>query len=837
MLPKSEMKLKINNMYSPVIDSTPKLSLIYPDGEFSPQKSCRVSVTLDGETVFEKELTGDRRAFIPLDFDMLPRRKYGVYAVSTTESGDRYAAETTFGTGMLGESWAARWITAENCRRRDEALGAVYLRRGFSVKGRPKRAVLYISGLGYFEAHINGKKVGDDFLSTLYTSYDKRILYRAFDVTGMIDDGDNAIGVILGNGFYNCFTLDEWQTNTAPWRDVPKLACELHIDFGDREEIIKTDRTWVSVKGPITFNSIRNGEEYDARLENDGWDKPGYSGSETPCRAVKAPGALMFASEVEPIRVREKLHPVLRRKVKNGWLYELEKDIAGICSITFSGKAGTTFTMRYCDYLYDDGELNQEALSGFVKSYKFQTDVYTKKSDGKETWHPIFTYHGFQYIEISGCDTPPELDEVEAWAMCTDYETKGAFSCSDPIVNRIQEMCRNSTQSCCYGTLAADAVREKISWTGDVGFSCEQLLINYGAENLMAKWQADLRDAMRTAGGLPCIIPTTGWGFNSINGPDWSHPVYEVPWQLYMATGDIRYLEENLETLRLHCEYVASMAEDDGTVNYGLGDWCAPFDGAAISVNMEKFKCPVTVTDTAFYYSALKSLVKFAEILDRSDIIERYAPRAEAVRKTFRDKFIDSRTNTVSGDCQTATGVAVYHGLCTEDEVVPLADRLLEQIHRDGDCLDFGVLGVKAVLDTLGRTGHTDTALAILTKPGYPSVRHWMDMGATVMWECWNGLGSHNQHMFTAISAFFYKYVAGIYCASPAGRDILFRPGLNSGLTSASAYIKTPYGKAETEWDLGERRIKVTVPSSCRGTLVLPDKEYRLKAGTHTFAL
>ncbi len=836
---KNNIRLKINNLYSPFIDSVPKLSVIYPDGEFSAQKRCRVTVSDKSGTVFQKEIEGGNRVLIPLEFEMRPRTEYRVEALSLTESGGEYRAETAFGTGMLGGAWAARWITAENCRRRDEILAAVYLRREFAAPRKPRRAVMYISGLGYFEARINGEKVGDDFLSTPYTAYDKRILYRAFDVTDMIKAGVNCVGVILGNGFYNCFTIDPWQTNTAPWRDVPKLICELHLEYDDGEEIIKTDRTWSSFEGPITFNGIRHGEEYDARLEKDGWDRPGWTGDQVPCRTVKAPGANMLVMETEPIRVYEKLHPILRRKVKNGWLYELEKDIAGICSITYTGKAGTAVTVRYCDWLDDEGELYQEALSGFVKNYKFQTDVYTKKSDGKETWHPIFTYHGFQYIEVSGCETPPELSEIEAWAMSNDLETKGEFSCSDATVNAIQQMCLNSTRSCCYGTLSSDAVREKNSWTGDTGFSCEQLLTNFCGERLMDKWQADLRDAMRTAGGLPCIIPTTGWGFNSINGPDWSHPVYEVPWQLYMATGDRSYLADNLETLRLHCEYVASMAEDDGTVNYGLGDWCAPFEGAAISVNMESFKCPVTVTDTAYYYSALTHLVKFAEILGRKDIVAEYGRRAAETKKAFRDRFLDLKTYNVYGDCQTATATAVWHGLCEDGEIIPLADRLLSQIHRDGDCLDFGVLGMKAVLDTLGRTGHTDTALAILTKPEYPSIKHWIDMGATVMWECWNGLGSRNQHMFTAVSAFFYRYVAGISYAEPSGKTIRFRPGFDSGLDGAKASIATPWGKAECEWKKadGGFSVSVTVPSSCSGLLETGEGTRKLAPGKHVFTV
>ena len=200
------MKLKINNLLSPVVDETPKLSAIYPDGEFSSQKFISVVVSLDGKTVLKKKFKGDRRALLPLEFMMEPMKKYDVTATSVTESGKKYTAETTFSTGRLGGDWVGRWITASDVRRPDEALAAVYLRREFSAKAAPRRAMLYISGLGYFEARINGKKVGDDFLSTPFTSYDKHILYRAFDVTEMINAGENAIGVILGNGFYNCFT-------------------------------------------------------------------------------------------------------------------------------------------------------------------------------------------------------------------------------------------------------------------------------------------------------------------------------------------------------------------------------------------------------------------------------------------------------------------------------------------------------------------------------------------------------------------------------------------------------------------------------------------------------
>jgi len=830
----NEMKLKINGLDSPTIDTVPKISLIYPDFEFDAQISADITVRLDKETVFCKTVSGCERAYIPLVFDMLPNKVYDVYVLSKTSGGKSYSAKTRFSTGKLGGAWRARWITASYVRRPDEVLGAVYLRRDFDVKS-VRRATLFIAGLGYFEAHINGQKVGDDFLSTPYTAYDKRITYRTFDVTSMLVRGKNAIGVILGNGFYNCFTLDAWQTATAPWRDVPKLLCEIVIECDDGTFTVKSDDLWQCVHGPITFNGIRHGEEYDSRLECDLWDSPDYAGDVYPVRYVKSPGVPLEVMEMEPIRIIEKLTPRLRRKVKNGWLYEIPRDIGGICNITFHGKAGTEITVRYCDILTDDGELNQEAINSFIKNYKFQTDVYIKNSDGPETWHPIFTYHGFQYIEISGCDEPPECEDIEAWALCNDFEQKGEFLSSDETVNLIQKMCVGTTTSCCMNTFSSDTVREKSSWTGDTGLSTEQLLLNFGAENFMKKWSVDLRDAMRPGGGLPCIIPTTGWGFNSINGPDWSHPVYEVPLRLYMMTGDTSYLSDNIETLRLHCDYVASMANDDGTVEYGLGDWCAPFEGAPISVNMSSFKCPISVSDTAFYYSALKALLYFADVLNREDIKEKYSPVADATRRAFREKLFDKDTLTVKGDCQSATGIAVYHGLCDDDEIIPLGERLCEQIHRDGDHLDFGVLGVKAVLDTLGRTGHSDVALKILTAPRYPSIKHWIDMGATALWECWNGGGSHNQHMFSAVSAFFYKYIGGVSYASPSGRELTYRPGITSGLDSAEASVRTPYGLAECKWNVsdGMAIIDLTVPSSSMGTLILPSGERTLGAGRH----
>ncbi len=831
------MKIKINSLTMPFIDSAPRFSWTLPSGEFSAQTEYTLTVAKDENfenVIFSQTEKTDERVNIYPDVPLSPCTKYFVKVRSLLENGKEYVSETHFSTGFMGTPWEARYITGGKAIKRDDILPAIYLRREFFAK-KAKRAILYVVGLGYFEAHINGKKVGDDFLSTPFTSYDKNILYRAFDVTDMIENGENAVGVILGNGFFNCFTEDPWQTNTAPWRDVPKLLLELHLEYADRTEKIVSDNTWSYVEGPIVFNGIRHGEEYDARLEKLGWDKAGYTGEVFPARYTKSPGSALSLMEIEPIRVRAKYAPTVCRKVKNGWLYEFSQNLAGVAHVTFRGKAGTRYQMRYCDRLYPDGELDQEALSCFIKNYCFQTDVYTKRTDEPEEWNAIFTYHGFQYIEISGCEEPPALCDVEAWALCNDLEERGVFTCSDQDINAIQHLCLASTTSCCMNTLAADAVREKSSWTGDTGLSAEQVMINFGAENLMRKWQQDLRDSQRVGGCLPCIVPSAGWGYNSLNGPDWSHPMVDVPWNLYTEYGDIEVLRANYKALQAHITYISSMA-NGYIANYGLGDWCAPFEGAAISVNMESFKCPVPVSDTAFFHSAVKMAEKCAHLLGFEEDKKKYAALAANVKEAFRREFFDAETYTVKGDCQSATALMVYHGLADEEEIPHLVEKLLSQIERENGHLDFGVLGCKAVMEVLGRYGHAEEAMKVLTNPTYPSMKVWLDMGTTTLLECWNGGGSRNQHMFSCVSAFFYKYVAGISAAAPAYREISFHPAVESHLSHAYASVNTPYGKAECGFEKkgGEILVTFTVPSSCKGKLYLGNEVREFTAGTYT---
>lgn len=825
-----ENSIRVNNLLSPVADSMPFFSWELDGSESEHQESYCITVTKeDGSVIWTSgNVKSEKRSYVYMAEKPEPLSCYRCKVAIADGNGNISEAETVFRTGKMGGEWQAKWITGHFLRKRDDALAAPYLRKEFTLRAKVKSAMLYICGLGYFVCTINGKRVNEEFLSTPYTDYSKHIFYRAFDVSDKLEE-KNAIGVILGNGFFNCFTDDPWQSRFAPWRDVPKMISELHIEYENGErEVIASDGTWQSSRGPITFNGIRHGEEYDANLEMPGWDTFGYTCGDgwKNVRMVRPAGGELIMMEMEPIRIRMRRPAVSMRSYDGKTLFDIGQNQAGICLLTLRGKKGDKITVKYCDIIDEDGKLNQAPLSCFIKNYTFQTEVYTKKSDMPEQWHSEFVYHGFQYVEISGGDENRMLSDVTALSLSNDLRTRGEFETSDETINKLQKMCIESTRSCLMNTFASDAVREKTSWIGDAGFSSEQILINFASEQFMNRWLLDLRDAQTPAGAVPCVVPSTGWGYTSLNGPDWASTIVDSPAFLYRATGDLTYIRENYDLLRRHCSHITQMAVD-GIASYGLGDWCAPFEGPALSVNMSSFKCPIAVTDTGYYHTAVRTLARWAKLLGKTEDEKKYTALADSIKAAFRSKLYDEETHTVKGNCQTATGVMIYHGLCEKDEYAPLMKRLKEQIAEQDGHLDFGVLGNKAVFNALGICGEIRTALDIIKNPTFPSYKHWIDMGANTLWECWNGLGSRNHHMFSDVSAFFYKYVGGIAADDecPAYEHIILRPAVGCGIEKIHCSVETPFGKAACDFENDGKKLhlEITVPSGSHATLYLPE--------------
>ena len=831
--------LTVNYLKDPCgVDNTPRFSYKIVSshrGDF--QKRRRILVSTDKallvsgtanvwDSGFEDT---DESVLIPYGGAALAPVSRYYYAVQCeTEQGELLQSEpATFVTGKLSEKFTAKWISLANLPK--NTVSAQYLRHEFSVGAGLKEAYLVICGLGYFESYINGEKTGNDILSPAYSRYDAESYYMQYDVKTLLHEGKNAIGVSLGNGFYNGFTEDVWNTTAATWRNPPKMICELKLVYEDGSvEKILSDTSWKSSFGPITFTGIRNGEYYDARLELGAWTEIGYDDSAwQKTKICKSPGGILIAHELEPIRVYKRFTPVKKWKTANGWAFDIGQNIAGYGDYRIFGAEGTTVTFRYSDMLTEDNELDFYALTSFVKSGDFQTDRYTKKSNEEEHWHPTFVYHGFQYVEVSGIDYEPAIEDVTGVAVHSDFADIGEFSCSDDFLNRVQHLCRWSTISNMQSVPLDDPHREKNSWTGDTMLSSEQMLTNFGMRSFLSKWSRDIRTSQRPAGQIPCVIPSTGWGYYGLMGPDWSSALWMIPWNIYLYNGDREILRTNYEAIKKNIDFMETMTEDL-TLHYGTGDWCAPFEGPAISVNMGSYRCPVEVSDTGFFYHAACTAAKLAKMFDHAEDACYYEDLAARIRKTFREKFFDAEHYTVKGDCQTATAVMLYFKLYdSEEERKGLLDTLLAQIKEKDDHLDFGVLGNKFVMHSLGSMGYGNVGHTMLAQRTFPGVGEWISRGATTLWECWNGGGSHNHHMFSDMSSFLYKYVAGIAPdeEAPGFRRVLFRPAISCGMKYAKASHESMYGKVACAWknEDGKLALTLSIPFGSEGVVYLAD--------------
>lgn len=730
-----------------------------------------------------------------------------------------------FEMGLLSKSdWTARWIAADRGFTTTlDTVPAPLLRKEINLDQDVVSARAYVCGLGYYELTINGQKAGDSVLTPLFTRYDRTVLYDTIDVTDLLKRGDNALGVVLGNGWYNCFTREVWMFKEAPWRHRPKLLLQLYIELADGTiVVVNSDTSWRVTTGPIVFDGLRNGEFYDARKELPGWDMPGYDdGRWDHASIIAPPGGVLKSSQAPPIRVTGTIRPISVQEVSPGvWVYDLGQSISGWARISAKGPAGTEITLKYGETLAEDGSLDQSRIGTFVKTGEFQTDRYVMKGAGTEVWEPRFTYHGFRYVQVTGFPGAPTLDNLSGRVVHTDFEHRGTFECSDETLNSIQRCTRWSTLTNYHGIPTDCPHREKNGWTGDAQISAEQVLLNFNPATAYAKWMRDFIDVQRPSGQLPGIVPTGGWGFNWGSGPAWDSTIVLIPWYVYLYTGDRTVIEEMYENIKLYVDYMTEMSEDY-IVEFGLGDWCPPYEG-----DPDHPKCPTVVTDTAYYYVNSLLLSEMARLVGRDVDVEKYGDLANNIKKAFRDRFLDSSTGVVEGNCQTSMACALYQGLTEDDDRELVFERLVEQVELRERHIDCGILGAKYAMHALTENGRADLAYDMATQRTYPGWGHWIEQGATTLWESWDGGASRNHHMFGDVSAWFYKGLAGINPdeGNPGFRHIVIRPNPVDGLEWVKATHESMYGTISSEWrvDGGRFELNVSVPVNCRATVMIP---------------
>lgn len=732
--------------------------------------------------------------------------------------------------GILNTTdWQGRWITLHrdpvNLEGSKDKCPAPILRCTFTLDKNIKKVRIYICGLGYYELYVNGHKVGDEVLAPSFTRYDKRVLYQTFDVKEALLKGKNAVGVLLGNGWYNCFTEEVWNFQQAPWRSHPKLLFQMHVEFEDGEEqIIASDTNWRGATGPIVFDSLRNGEIYDARLETYGWAEPDYNDRDwEKAILTHSPGGILQSQQMTPIRMTETITPVSLKEVKKGvWLYDLGQNISGWAKIRVSGSAGDEIVLRYAENLGEDGDIDTSNIDMYIKSGEFQTDRYILKGEGVEEWEPRFTYHGFRYIQLTGFPGTPTIDNLQGRVVHTDFETRGKFECSNELFNTIQNCARWSTLTNYHGIPTDCPHREKNGWTGDAQISAEQTLLNFDPATAYAKWLNDFTDVQRQSGQLPGIIPTGGWGYNWGSGPAWDSALILIPWYIYLYYGDLTILQSMYGSMKRYVDFMTSMSIDY-IVDFGLGDWCPP-------QRKEYFhnSCPTVITDTAYYYIDAYILSKTASLLGKHQDANCYEILANNIRKSFREKFIDIERGKVMGNSQTALSCVLYQSLVDGEEASKILKSLIGEIDQYDYHLDCGILGTKYIMHALTEYGRADLAYTIANQTTYPSWGYCIAQGATTLWENWEGTGSRNHHMFGDISSWFYKGLAGINPdpEKPGFKNIIIKPNPVGDLSWVKAWHQSMYGRIVCNWTVDKNKFNlyIDIPVNSTTTVFLPAK-------------
>ena len=754
----------------------------------------------------------------------------------------------SFETGMMNVSkWKGSWISDGT---NIETKAAPYFRKVFRQSKKIKSARVYIAAAGLYELSVNGQVAGTQLLDPMYTRFDKRILYVTHDVTNFLQNGENAVGVILGNGWYNHQSTAVWDFHNASWRNRPAFCLDLRITYEDGSvETIVSDKTWKTSSGKIVFNSIYTGEHHDMRKEQDGWNKTNFDDSKW--RNVfyrQAPAANISAQVMKPIRAVEKIEAQSVKKLNDTtYVFDLGRNFSGITSFTVSAAAGTVFKLKHGERLHPNGHIDMSNIDEHYRpvgtSDPFQTDIFITRGSGDETFKPKFNYKGFQYVEVTS-SKPVNLTKsnLTGYFLHSDVEPIGKISASNPVMNKIWSATNNSYLSNLFGYPTDCPQREKNGWTGDAHIASETGLYNFDGITVYEKWMADHRDEQQPNGVLPSIIPTHGWGYEWGNGPDWTSTIAIIPWNLYLFYGDSKALSDCYDNIKRYVDHITAISPN-GLTTWGLGDWVPV-----------KSKAPVELTSTCYYYADVMILAKAAKLFGKEEDHKFYSALADKIKRAFNEKYFHADKNIYGEGHQTELSVPLFWGLVPDEVKAKVAANLAKQVESDNFHLDVGLLGQKAILNALSENGYPDAAYKVASQETYPSWGWWIKNGATTLYENWNINAtrdlSMNHIMFGEIGAWMFKGLGGIYPDenNPGFKNIILKP--NFVVDSFDASHVSPFGTISSSWKKVKRTIQYTVviPANSIAALYLPEakglhphykgkrvdtKVLQLEAGTH----
>ena len=702
-----------------------------------------------------------------------------------------YSRPARFTMGLLSSSdWKGRWIG-----------GANQLRKEFTLPARPLRARAFISGLGYYELRINGEKVGDHVLDPGWTTYEKRVLYTSYDVTDMLRPGANAVGIILGQGWYGS--------------RAALLQLNIEMEGGQRVEVV-TDASWKVRQGPIISDSIYDGETYDARLETPGWDRPGFVDvGWQAATLVDPPKGQLSAQMMPPIRVTDTIVPLKMWSPRPGvYVFDMGQNFSGWCRLRVRGPRGTTVRLRHAELVYDNGMINVENLRRARA-----TDTYILRGDGDdEVWEPRFTYHGFRYVEVTGYPGTPRLDSIRGRVVHTDVKPHGNFVASKEILNRIQHLVLWGIRSNLHSVPTDCNQRdERMGWMADAHLYTEPTLWNYDSAAFYANFLRNIRDIQGTDGSVTDTVPHR-WGRRPAD-PAWGAAYPLIAWYLYLHHGDRGVLEDHFEGIKAWTDFQRSQAKD-GILSYSYyGDW-VPIE-----------RTPGELVSTFYYYYSAHLTSRMAQILGRKAEAEAYAKLADQIREAFNQRFLNA-DGTYANRTQTAHTLPLYLDLVPKDRRGAVFSYLRDDIiYRNNTHLTTGIIGAKYIMELLTRQGLTHLAYDLATQTTYPSWGYMVESGATTLWELWQnktgpGMNSHNHPMLGSVGAWYYRALAGIDLDPdrPGFERIRIVPGAVRDLEWASGDTETLRGRVLSRWSRTPEslRLEVLIPVGSTAEVHLP---------------
>lgn len=721
------------------------------------------------------------------------------------------------------------------------ALRSICLRQSFRINKPLEKARVYVSGLGHYRLSLNGQNVSNDLFAPAWSDYDKTVYYNTYPVDSFVSAGENVIGVLLGNGFYNAVGSRYrklWVTFGPP-----TLFLELHLDYTDgSREIISSDEQWKYDISPVTFNNIYGGEDYDARMEQTGWNSAGFDDSLwKPVILQQPPAGALRSQQLTNVRCMEQFDAISVTQKDSSFILNMGQNLSGYPAIRVTGKKGQTVRLTVGEQLDGaTGKVSQKQ-SGSPHTYS-----YTLKGEGIEEWRPEFSYYGFQYVQIDGAVVSPAEDadkpvilDVQSHFIRNAVRENGSFESSNKLFNQTHTLIKNAVKSNMQAIFTDCPHREKLGWLEETHLNGPVLLYNWDLTQFFPKIMQDIRDGQQQGGMVPAIVPEYVVFDESLDNfrdsPEWGIACILVPWMYYRFYGDSLLIKNYFDVMEGYVAHLSSRSKQF-ILSHGLGDW---YDYGKQRAGFSQ-NSPVEVSATAHYYYAAYWTAKAAHLLHKSSEEKKYGKLAKHIRQAFNSRFFNRKTKQYANGSQFCNAVALYMDIVEPADKPAVLENLKADVRSHGNRLTTGDVGNRYLFQALALNEESGLMYQMHNHEDVPGYGFQLKFGATTLTEQWDPRqgASWNHFMMGQIDEWFFRSLAGIEPVSPGFQNFIVRPQVVGDLSYVKASHETLYGTITVEWKKEKERflLSVIVPVNTQATVILPDKKVQqVGAGKHEF--